>query len=62
MISLVFGKNVFANKGEWDEDSPWYVLVRQNRAGNSRKGRRIPSINSPFGKPHRLVTPGFLAI
>jgi len=25
MISLVFGKNVFKNKGEFDEDSPWYV-------------------------------------
>merc|ERR1719203_643964 len=25
MISLVFGKNVFANKGEFDEDSPWWV-------------------------------------
>merc|ERR1712223_670104 len=25
MISLVFGKNVFRNRGEFDEDSPWYV-------------------------------------
>merc|ERR1712117_268320 len=25
MISLVFGKNVFKDKGEFDPDSPWYV-------------------------------------
>merc|ERR1712003_459353 len=25
MISLVFAKNVFANKGEFDEDAPWWV-------------------------------------
>jgi len=25
MISLVFAKNVFAGKGEFDEDSPWWV-------------------------------------
>merc|ERR1711879_863167 len=25
MISLVFGKNVFKDKGEFDEDTPWYV-------------------------------------
>lgn len=25
MISLVFGKNVFKDRGEFDEDSPWYV-------------------------------------
>merc|ERR1712156_495620 len=25
MISLVFGKNVFKDKGEFDEDSPWYA-------------------------------------
>merc|ERR1712062_573007 len=25
MISLVFGKNVFKDKEEWDDDSPWYV-------------------------------------
>jgi len=27
MISLVFGKNVFAGNGEFDEDSPWWVGV-----------------------------------
>merc|ERR1719412_353675 len=27
MISLVFGRNVFKDKGEFDEDSPWYVGV-----------------------------------
>merc|ERR1719346_493520 len=25
MISLVFAKNVFKNKGEFDEDAPWWV-------------------------------------
>jgi len=25
MISLVFGKNVFKGRGEFDEDSPWYA-------------------------------------
>merc|ERR1712187_284595 len=25
MISLVFGKNVFKDKGEFDDDTPWYV-------------------------------------
>merc|ERR1712026_105499 len=25
MISLVFGKNVFKDKAEFDEDTPWYV-------------------------------------
>merc|ERR1712050_441912 len=25
MISLVFAKNVFAGRGEFDEDSPWWV-------------------------------------
>merc|ERR1712179_236235 len=25
MISLVFGKNVFKGKAEFDDDTPWYV-------------------------------------
>merc|ERR1719461_2283170 len=36
---------------------PVYVLVHHNRAETPEKVDRIPSINSPFGKPQRLFTP-----